>query len=224
MVKAKPVTRNEFKLGGAKMKASALAIVLILPYTWGTSIPRTYYVSPTGSATYPFSTPETAATVIQDAVDAAQYGDVVQLMPGEYGQTVELKDGMSLWGCGADCTTIIALEGAPDAAAVSAAQAAEIRRIRFVREASGVSPAPYAIRLGASGNHVVAHCAFYGLAMDLYWRATGPALVYDCTFEGRGAGVGLGFDAGMIVDSCRFSRAYVGGAGVLLLRRCTFAE
>jgi hypothetical protein len=207
------------------MKATGLIILVALPCSWGTTIPRTYYVSPTGSASYPFSTPETAATVIQDAVDAAEYGDVVQLMPAEYRQRVVLKPGVSFWGSGSDSTVIIALDTGWHEVAVTGAEAAEIRGIGFLCEQTEPSTYPHAVDLGPYANQVVAGCLISGpfdLGIGLSGAAGGPALIYDCTFDGPGGGIRTGGAAGVIVDSCRFSQTGVGAGGLVVLRRCAF--
>jgi len=185
----------------------------------------THYVSPSGGDVYPYDAPERAATVIQDAVNAAEYGDVVHLAPGGYRQRVKLKDGVRLWGSGPSSTSIIALEQGRDQAAVTGADAAEVGRIGFLREPSQLSTYPHAIDLGPYANQVVAQCAFRGpfeLGIGFSGHATGPALIYDCTFEGPGGGIRTAQSAGIIVDSCRFSGTGIGAAGLVLLRRCTF--
>ena len=211
------------------MKATAFAIVLVLPCAWGTSVPRTYYVSPTGSATYPFSTPETAATVIQDAVDAAEYGDVVQLAPGEYRQRVKLKDGVRLWGSGADRTTIVALEEGWYGGAVTGAQVAEVTRIRFFRQESDLPVYPIAIDMGYYGDQVVSECEIlgpfnWGLALSGPWQG-GTALIRNCTMDGPSEAIKLrDYTPRASVDSCRFvGTSILAGSGTLLLSRCRFA-
>ena len=60
--------------------------------------------------------PSSAATLyipgnyptIQEAIDAASDGDTVQVAPGIYNQSIEMKSGVSLQGAGADKTTIAA--------------------------------------------------------------------------------------------------------------------
>ena len=53
----------------------------------------TNYVSPTGSSVSPFVTRETAATNIQDAIDAAPPGATVLVAPGEYSRGGRLRGG-----------------------------------------------------------------------------------------------------------------------------------
>jgi hypothetical protein len=66
----------------------------------------TLFVSPSGSAegdgsiTHPFSK-------IRDAIDHAIFGDVVQVLPGVYAETIELKEGVSLIGAGPNDTKIV---------------------------------------------------------------------------------------------------------------------
>jgi hypothetical protein len=222
MVTEKATCVEEPKLGGRKMKAAGLAMVLIMPCSSGTSISRTYYVSPTGSGTYPFTTPESAATVIQDAVDDAECGDVVQLMPGEYRQRVVLKPGLHFWGSGANSTTILIWEEGWGSVGVTGAEGAEIRGVRIAREPGGLGTDVCGVRL--YGDQVVAECAMDDLGIGFSGAsATGPAFIYACTFDGPRGGVGVGLSASLILDSCRFSGTAVGAGGLVLLTRCTFA-
>jgi len=43
---------------------------------------------------------------IQSAINAASYGDIIQVAPGTYGENIRLKNGISLHGSGADVTVI----------------------------------------------------------------------------------------------------------------------
>jgi parallel beta-helix repeat protein len=54
----------------------------------------------------PFTTPETAAIHIMDAVNVAENGDTVQVAAGIYRENVKIQKDVSLIGAGADKTTI----------------------------------------------------------------------------------------------------------------------
>lgn len=62
----------------------------------GTALATTLYVSPSGSHAYPFADWATAATNIQDAVDAAVDGDTVLLADGIYNITSKINVSKSL--------------------------------------------------------------------------------------------------------------------------------
>jgi hypothetical protein len=69
---------------------------------------NTHYVSKTGSATYPYTSWETAADSIMQAMRAADPGDTVMVGPGDYypDTTIVMKDSVSLIGAGMDSTKI----------------------------------------------------------------------------------------------------------------------
>jgi len=69
---------------------------------------ETRYVSKTGSNTPPYTTPETATTSIQAAVDEARRGDVILVAPGDYNESIMIPgDEITLIGAGRDCCRII---------------------------------------------------------------------------------------------------------------------
>lgn len=57
-----------------------------------------------GSISNPFTT-------ISDAVYVALYGDVIIVLPGAYNEVIEMKDGVSIIGSGAESSQIIGKEG-----------------------------------------------------------------------------------------------------------------
>jgi hypothetical protein len=65
-----------------------------------------FYVSPTGGAVPPYTTVETAARRIQDAVDISG-GDTITILPGVYEEYVNVHQPVSILGSGADVTVIL---------------------------------------------------------------------------------------------------------------------
>ncbi len=66
-----------------------------------------HYASHEGSNEYPYTSWETAANLIQDAVDAAEGGDTIYVGAGDYHQRVILNtDSLALIGMGMDSTRI----------------------------------------------------------------------------------------------------------------------
>ncbi len=60
---------------------------------------------PASSSVMALNVPEDFAT-IQEAIDAANYGDVVRVSAGFYEESIVMKDGVSVIGAGSDVTTI----------------------------------------------------------------------------------------------------------------------
>lgn len=61
-----------------------------IKYRAFSTIQKDIYVSRTGAASYPYATPETAAVAISEAVDMAEDGCVIHVLPGTYSQSVPL--------------------------------------------------------------------------------------------------------------------------------------
>lgn len=61
-----------------------------IKYRAFSTIQKDIYVSRTGAASYPYATPETAAVAISEAVDTAEDGCVIHVLPGTYSQSVPL--------------------------------------------------------------------------------------------------------------------------------------
>jgi len=88
------------------MRALALAVFAVLLCWRGPAAPDTHYVSKSGTNIHPYTTPETAAWEVQDAIDAAHPGDHVEIGPGTFAGRVELKPNMTIEGAGPELTTI----------------------------------------------------------------------------------------------------------------------
>lgn len=58
-----------------------------IKYRAFSTIQKDIYVSRTGAASYPYATPETAAVAISEAVDTADEGCVIHVLPGTYLQS-----------------------------------------------------------------------------------------------------------------------------------------
>jgi len=56
--------------------------------------------------------------LIQDAIDEAEPGDDVKVLPGIYTENVTMRDGINLIGSGPDVTTIVAVQEGPPGAVV----------------------------------------------------------------------------------------------------------
>jgi nitrous oxidase accessory protein NosD len=170
---------------------------------------ETRYVSKTGSNTPPYTTPETAAGTIQEAVDAAGYRDVVKVGPGVYVEQVILHDGVVLWGAVADQTIVKQLEDAPYGDVIAGAADAEIRGIHIV------SPEYHefqffrgtGVYLGPWPGQLVSDCTItgpfiYGVECEGLFQGE-PSVIRRCTIERAHAGVTVrGSWVSCIVEDC----------------------
>jgi hypothetical protein len=83
-----------------------LLVSLVLP---SPALADYHYASHSGSDTYPYTSWETAADTIQEAIDAAETGDTVYIASGEYEQLIRMDEGdslLALIGRGADSTWV----------------------------------------------------------------------------------------------------------------------
>ena len=95
--------RNLTNMGiGLSISVSAAAVVAAawVVFLSVRACPDTHFVSLDGSDEYPYLTPETAGRSIRAAVDAAEPGDTVEVLAGEYLEQVRLKERLCLRGGG----------------------------------------------------------------------------------------------------------------------------
>ncbi len=117
---------------------------------------------------YPYTSPETAASYIMDAMGAADPGDTVMVLPGTYGwdgATYPIKSGVDLAGSGRSLTTMIGVVQVGQASAVSA--------MRFLRTT-----------VVTSDGAMINDCLFEEATASV----RPPAVVRRCTFVGETAG------------------------------------
>ncbi|NQT84731.1 right-handed parallel beta-helix repeat-containing protein [bacterium] len=88
------------------MRAIAVAVFAVVVCCGARAVADTHYVSKTGTNIHPYTTPETAAWEVQDATDAADEGDRVEIGPGTFTGRVELKPNTIIEGAGPKLTTV----------------------------------------------------------------------------------------------------------------------
>jgi hypothetical protein len=128
-------------------------------------------------------------------VDAAEYGDIVDVGPGEYVEQVTLKDGIILWGWGSDVTVIRQPEELPEDAPY-ALRGAEDAQIRNLKVAAPLADPPHGdpywytngISLGPYSGQLIASClvsgGFWGGIACHGSTLAGPIIIKDTTVEG----------------------------------------
>jgi len=79
-------------------------------------------------------------TIINDAVDVAVYGDTIIVLPGAYNETINMKDGVSIIGSGAESTQII---GKGERYIVKGANDATLKGFTILKSSSGQVDAIY---------------------------------------------------------------------------------
>ncbi len=184
----------------------------------------------------PYSTPETAAGRIQEAVDAAEYGDLVSVGPGDYVERVTLREGVLLWGSGSGLTTIHrptvdyspVVTGAPDA---------EIRDLAIVSPEHPEQPwtGGTGLYLGPWAGQLVSDCTVMGpFRASIRCEGTvfgAPIVIRRCSLKGAmSAGVELeGLWGDCIIDDCDIRDtgsgllADFGAFGIIRMMRTTIS-
>ncbi len=156
-----------------------------------------HYASHEGSDEYPYTSWETAALVIQDAVDAADGGDTIYVGAGDYHQRVILNaDSLALIGMGMDSTRIWYDVNYWEVIVVdSMATISDI----FVEHTADFINAIYA---GIFSSVVVERCRFEGGGVFGGPKGT----IRNCIFNGPHSWVGNGIgDNYLEVSNCRFN-------------------
>jgi hypothetical protein len=203
--------RGVRKMLGKKMRKTVAGVVAAAWVVFLSVEARadTHFVSLDGSDEYPYLTPETAARSIQAAVDAAEPGDTVEVLAGEYLEQVRLKERLCLRGAGPGLTTIQSLFP-PAGYAIQGAQDARIQdlsvtRNEFQRNCGGIF-------LPSAPNQVVDNCAVsgpFGSGISCDGPVLGaPSVIVRSSVSGAGVGVGCwGF---AVLDRCTFEGNSVG--------------
>lgn len=117
-----------------------LAVATVLASGASVCLGDTHFVSKTGSNEFPYASPATAASRIQDAVDAAESGDTVRVAEGEYSEPISLKEGLNLLGEDVLKTRLMLRAGEDDSSTLIVAEnGCSIRKftIAFEPEAEG---------------------------------------------------------------------------------------
>jgi hypothetical protein len=202
-----PVFLSATARGPNMKKVWMLSLVLAGFYLGAAKGSTVVYVSKIGSDRFPYSSPSTAARTISAAVEAAQPGDIIDVAAGEYVEEVNLKEGIILWGWGADRTAVRIPEAA--AYAIKGAASAEIRDLAILGGRRPDDPWDcwtVGLELPPGAGLIVRGCAVRG------WfrygvRADGPGVGQPCVLRRtavQGCHSGLAFQGpGLyVVDSC----------------------
>lgn len=169
---------------------------------------ETRYVSKTGRNEPPYTTPETAAKTIQAALDACFTSDVVRVGPGEYDESVTIRqDGIILLGAGRDQSRIIVPDDEDSVGIAAEGYGLEIHGLAVVGGKVGVSSAA-----GFVGPALMADCLVEGAReAGLSIREGGTVHVVDCVFKGAAEGIHLRWHD----EEYLYSQLYVFGSEFL---------
>ncbi len=197
-----------------------LGAIIVAAFTPGASGDTHYAARPDTNPwvrpAYPYTSPETATPYIMDAMDAADPGDRVFVLPGRYGwdgATYRVKPGVDLMGSGRNVTTMLGR--------VTVGQGSMVSGFRFLD--TGVSAYSGGIIndslferavVSARPPATVRRCTFTG-PTPAYESAIGGMYggdlrVLDCTFDLAGEGMAISVwnvqQRGLTVARCRFRR------------------
>lgn len=181
----------------------------------------THYVSTNGSSEYPYTTPETAATRIQDAIDAASPGDTVRVGGGEYREDIEMKPSLHLVGDGRDSTRIIAATEDSDIV-VAMGENSTFAGFTVVGGRKGV----YQLTRGAR-SYEISDCRVLD-AKRAGIVIQGQGAVVGCILCSDGWGIWLPHEAGATVRETILLKnsdygIYFTGSGTLSVEHCTIS-
>ncbi|MDP2895738.1 MAG: right-handed parallel beta-helix repeat-containing protein [bacterium] len=170
--------------------------------------------NPDVNPVYPFTTPDTAAFSLFEALDVAEAGDIVIALRGAYGSlgaTYTLKNGVDLVGSGSDLTTMLA--------GLRVGPGSMVSGFRF--EDCSVN---------MTGGALISHCVFDGARIYVY----GTGTVQRCAFvrapaEPSRAAIEAQYGMGPSILDCVFEldaqacaiRLYLGEQPTVV--RCRFA-
>jgi len=186
-----------------------------------------YFVSPTGGNAAPFMSWDTAATNIQDAIDAASAGDVVWVTNGVYATGGKVMDG--------DLTNRVVLDKALTVQSVNGPFVTTIRgsldpttstngplALRCAWVTNGASLIGFTLQAGGTRNAGAPTTLQSGGGA---WCVSATAVLANCIIEGGAAYSGGGVYQGTLVNCAVLRNQAYGGAGTYssVLRNCTVA-
>ena len=150
-----------------------------------------HYVATAANPVYPYTTEETAARSFEQAIEAAEPGDTVHVLPGMYhrgfAENVTMREGVNFAGSGPDHTLFC-----PD---ISMAAGIVVSGFRFLH--SKVS--------SGSNASVIADCVFEGAAIECGGWGEEVLSVVRCEFVGRRSGRYVDvWGVPLSIRACRF--------------------
>jgi len=238
-----PLHRKQKGIPGRRGPAAgSLAIALYL-LSWAPSVAAdTHYAGGTQLGVYPYTTPETAAFYLQDAVDAAEPGDTILALPRLYlspGAQLLMGPGVRLVGSGPERTVILGDVRAADGVRISGFTFVNSTVAAWDFPASGpltwfVSDCVLegsrieCIPGGSDDELTVRRCVFRNL-----WRGTAISafqyrvLVSDCRFEmtAGARAVAISVSDSLAVSNCLFAGCDTGAGcseGLATIGNCVF--
>jgi len=166
-----------------RMKIQYVFILIPVCVASPAVLAETRYVSKTGNDVPPYTTPETATTTIQAALDEARRGDIVMVGAGDYEESITIRrDEITLIGAGRDCCRIIAPE-VEDAVGIAAEERMlELRGFAVLGGEVGISL--------SDGYALIADCLVEGAGeRGLSVRGWADVNVLDTVFKGVPKGI-----------------------------------
>ena len=182
----------------------------------------THYVSHTGSNQYPYTSPQTAASKVQDAIEAAESGDNVAVAQGEYTESIRMKEGVALQGAGPEVTVIV-YEPSEKEAVVLSAKDASISGFSIMGGFWGIRQLEREDQPFTVSNCFISGTTYTGVS---FW---GEATISDSDISNNNfRGLSVWREGFATVSNCTFmfngqAACYLEKAGSLRLDHCTLA-